>query len=153
MKTYTCPSCGATRTVGDHITPLDIGCGCRVSGHRVSYTNDNKTTMRTPLPEKIDGEWMEEGSLAHKLNQIITYLAELTEVVEENTDAISKSGLINPKWIPEKKTVVALGAGGSSTPTLKETLLNELMELDFRTKQFGKLRLADVEEIVNRLIL
>jgi hypothetical protein len=42
--------------------------------------------LKTPLPEKAPIDWMVLGS---EFNQLITYLAELTEVVDEMNERLS----------------------------------------------------------------
>lgn len=95
--------------------------------------------MKTPLPEKIQGEIVKMGELegmqmsveASTVNQLIDCVAELTEVVE-----------------------------GKQTPTLKETLLSELknksnIPWDYYHDIPGDtvvVNWSDVEAIINRLI-
>lgn len=89
-------------------------------------------TMKTPLPEKIVADWVDNERLIEKLNQLIDYIAELTEVVNE---------LIQPTSAQNEENV-------SQPPTLKEALLDKLNELWFK----DEFHIDNVEAIINRLM-
>lgn len=109
-------------------------------------------SMQTPLPEEITNlDQMSQVNLIQTTNQLITYLAELTEVVE-GKQSIKELGSINAT---EK-----IKFFGKAT-TLKETLLNDLADLTWYIKNKGVdeiengvnyVKVNDVEAIINRLI-
>lgn len=95
--------------------------------------------LKTPLPEKMPGSrFLGEESLsreAQTINQLITYLAELTEVVE------GKSAPVYQSVLPAS--------------TLKEQLLGEIKQLSVRFNTDSNdwvVNYKEVEAIINRLI-
>jgi hypothetical protein len=110
--------------------------------------------MKTPLPDKytkLELQAFHSGDSVNamiKINQLITYLAELTEVVEGKQ---------------ENDYYEALPDLSKTTPTLKEQLLGETSKLKraqspmhdahqyYAVKDYNQ-ALSDVQAIVNRLI-
>ncbi len=108
--------------------------------------------MKTPLPEKItvytSGQ-RGEATILLKINDIITYLAELTEVVEGKQD--------NWSHIKIDADAYLVGTSGTNqqTPTLKKQLLGEIKQLSVRFNNDSNdwvVSYKDVEAIINRLI-
>jgi len=88
--------------------------------------------MKTPLPWQfeIQGQTrLNDAKLGNKINEIITYLAELTEVVEGKQDAVKYAGKIYGNGSGESITTGQDSQTGNAqnfaTPTLKETLYKE----------------------------
>ena len=107
--------------------------------------------MKTPLPEKIQTEsgtqWV-ESSLPYKINQLIDYLAELTEVVEGLTvQKIAKEQLDQNREMIERIPL-------EDKNTLKETLEDELCDLPLHYSRDGQslVALSEVRAIINRLM-
>ena len=99
--------------------------------------------MKTQLPEKIENN---ESYVAYVLNQLIDVVAELTTVVEGRQD--------NPlgDWA-DVKIPTADDIKTTPTPTLKETLLGEIMDLFIRVEEReDQVELLDVAAIINRLM-
>lgn len=112
--------------------------------------------IKTPLPEKIK-DTAPEGttftsldSTERKINQLITYLAGLTEVVERKQDK-------------HKEVLGTFEIKGTvtKTPTLKEQLLGEIasMEKEEPNEMIDCLiasgynqALAEVEDVIRRLV-
>lgn len=99
--------------------------------------------MKTTLPEKLTHETnnssgSSELDTKQAINQLITYLAELTEEVEGK----------------ENKRYTEIVRGDvSPTPTLKEQLLREIKELDYFHETAGDMvYVKEVQAIINRLI-
>jgi hypothetical protein len=102
--------------------------------------------MKTPLPAKVSHP---DCTAEEAINDIITYLAELTEVVEGKQTGYAD--FEKPYMMPE-------------TPTLKEMLLTEIAHLQIEPHMIdGEMDLSPadrvhnsaltkVEAIINRLI-
>jgi hypothetical protein len=124
-------------------------------------TNEERkreVALKTPLPEKIKSSIRFEptdqgvqerqitaGEVANTVNQLITYLAELTEVVEGKMD----------NWTQVKVETRAYPASTAviGTPSLKEQLLGEIKKLDCLNEIGGNMVFEDdVEAIINRLM-
>ncbi len=92
--------------------------------------------MKNKLPNPVQVDT--HGSIAFKINQLIDYLAELTEVVD--------------------KLVTIVDDVENTPPSLKETLLGEIGELPDYGKVLGSrgksftIARSDVEAIINRLM-
>ncbi len=119
--------------------------------------------MQTPLPKKIEAPVITlSGSTisynaplsqeASKINQLITYLAELSEVAEGKPTYAD--GYEQGKFDAEMDKL-------NKVPPLKETLLNDLADLTWYIKNEGVdeiengvnyVKVKDVEAIINRLI-
>jgi hypothetical protein len=121
--------------------------------------------MKTLLPEKIKGEIFEMGDFKgeslstgdNTINQIITYLAELTEVVE-GKQTKRYTGLDERGFETSETVKQYVPYEVTDTPTLKEQLLGEIAELPNakhwnydKIEGYEKAR-QDVEAIINRLI-
>ncbi len=95
---------------------------------------------------------MSQVNLIQTTNQLITYLAELTEVVEGKPTYAD--GYEQGKFDAEMDKL-------NKVPPLKETLLNDLADLTWYIKNEGVdeiengvnyVKVKDVEAIINRLI-
>ncbi len=105
--------------------------------------------MKTTLPHKVSGAdtvglgyWSSEVNemniteLQRSFNQLIDYIAELTEEVNGKIDA--------PKFVRYTHQV--------TVPTLKEQLLGEIKENSFKCGYSSYVSYDVVEAIINRLI-
>ena len=102
--------------------------------------------MKSQIPDKLEVDGKREPiyfPLAHTINQLIDYLAELTEVVE------GKQKFDAEKWYRGEPQ-------NTTTPTLKETLLGEINKQPQFLFMAGRgkthIRKEDVEAIINRLM-
>jgi hypothetical protein len=114
--------------------------------------------MKTPLPEKYLGKMLNEHTkqfidYEDKINQLITYLAELTEVVEGKSAYAEgyKQGKFDAEMdgahLEFKKVTL------TTVPTLKDTLLGEIRGIFYRSDYLiERTKYEDVEAIINRLI-
>jgi hypothetical protein len=121
--------------------------------------------METPLPERLPISFQQytDNSVRLTINQLITYLAELTAVVEKHQAQITN---LRGGYTDAEIAAVALKptptlnphdvkASLCSTPTLKETLLDAITSESFQEHGLQKMRrvmLSDVEAIINRLM-
>lgn len=90
--------------------------------------------MKNKLPNPVQVDT--HGSIAFKINQLIDYLAELTEVVERKQD----------NFVDVENSTTT-----TRTPSLKETLLNDF-KVEFFNRDRKAMEYSDVEAIINRLI-
>jgi hypothetical protein len=117
--------------------------------------------MKTPLPEKVrdfnQADFLENiDELAVSIDEIITYLAELTEVVEGK--ATYRQGYEQGRFDAEMDRVNL--EFKQVTPTLKEQLLGEIREKTYNERdcyddadsEIVIVKWLDVEAIINRLI-
>lgn len=111
--------------------------------------------MKTPLPEKPrdfnQADFLENiDELAVTVAEIITYLAELTEVVEGKQDAIT----IESTYPIHRGGSFGTSGTSQTTPTLKEQLLGEVRKkkvfLEFQGEEI--IPMKDLEAIINKLI-
>lgn len=117
MKKYTCPKCGSSRTVGDLVVAGDVGCGCRVSGYSIEYTDEDRvrkypdqvlrnkdTSMKLPEKLRVPILWghtrdnvkvvyenIPEVRAAETINQILDYLAKGEKQVSGPTLGVSSN--------------------------------------------------------------
>jgi hypothetical protein len=96
--------------------------------------------LKTPLPEKLYFDQYTPDQLTATINQLITYLAELTEVVEGRQSLAELNILVQEKQDKQWRE-----------HTLKEQLLGEIAELP-RVGVSNFVHVSDVESIINRLI-
>jgi len=108
--------------------------------------------MKTPLPEKIQHP---EIKLDLILNQIITYLAELSEVVEgkqgRNETRCPQCVLENNNGICDRKD--CSNHQYELADTLKDKLMGEIRGIFFQSEYLmERTKFDEIEAIVNRLI-
>ena len=118
--------------------------------------------MKTPLPERLNSFLLEEKRHALKIDEIIDYLAELTEVVNKQEEHIAN---MRDDWSEVEKDNPAF----APMPTLKEQLLEALPKRkvenvtsttepnDVYIGRNSECRgynraLSDIEAIINRLV-
>lgn len=108
--------------------------------------------MKTPLPEKPrdfnQADFLENiDELAVTVAEIITYLAELTEVVRKQEEHITN---IRGDWSEAENDNPAF----TPMPSLKEQLLGEVRKkkvfLEFQGEEI--IPMKDLEAIINKLI-
>ena len=104
--------------------------------------------MKTPLPGKINYDFS-DYTIRQTFNQLITYLAELTEVVEGKQE-YTTSGSDREVNVFNVGDLVAV----RPTPTLKEQLLGEIKSLSvhYEEDEGWVVNYKEVEAIINRLI-
>jgi hypothetical protein len=114
--------------------------------------------MKTLLPEKMYS--IKDGEIAKRINEIITYLAELTEVVEgkQTPDVITEDGRLKPLNVYQAEQVTLKEQLLGALPKRKvENVTSHVETYDnfiVRNSEcvgYNK-ALADVEAIINRLI-
>jgi hypothetical protein len=116
--------------------------------------------LKTPLPENLNIHYaIDAHTVARKLNQIIAYLAELTEVMEDYIEN-NMEDVEGKQEIFEQRTARILDADvlQMMAPTLKEQLLYQIANCPVYTVESGittntqYMKKEDVEAIINRLI-